>query len=294
MTTAIGIDLGATHVKFVHLDDLGHTLASGSFPTDDNPTATWPQRIRDQIAHLQKQNPTDRIGLCAPGLAARDTRSIAWMQGRLNQLQGLDWTKFLNAPRTIPILNDAHAALLGEVWKGAAVGAQNAVLLTLGTGVGGAILANGKLLRGAIGRAGHLGHISLDPTGPPDIVATPGSLENAIGDCTIHQRTNDRFTSTRDLVAAHVAGDQFATKIWLRAVRHLAAGITSIINAVDPEIIIIGGGIAAAGDALFRRLHDFLNTMEWRPLGEPVKILPAKLGDLAGAIGSAYNAMQAE
>src|SRR5258706_2141384 len=245
MTTAIGIDVGATHVKFVHVDSGGALLAGGSFPTDDKPAAAWPQRIRDQIAHLQKENPTDRIGLCAPGLAARDGRSIAWMQGRLNQVQGLDWTSFLTAQSTVPVLNDAHAALLGEVWKGAAAGAQNAVLLTLGTGVGGAILVDGKLLHGHIGRAGHLGHISLDTQGSPDIVKTPGSLENAIGDCTIQQRTAGRFTSTRDLVAAHRAGDKYATDIWLRAVRDLAAGITSIINMIDPEIIIIGGGSPA-------------------------------------------------
>src|SRR5258706_1786479 len=292
MTTAIGIDVGATHVKFVHVDSGGALLAGGSFPTDDKPAAAWPQRIRDQIAHLQKENPTNCIGLCAPGLAARDGRSIAWMQGRLNQVQGLDWTSFLTAQRIVPVLNDAHAALLGEAWKGAAAGAQNAILLTLGTGVGGAILADGKLLRGHIGRAGHLGHISLDPGGERDIVATPGSLENAIGDFTIQKRTNGRFTSTRDLVAAHLSGDKAATDIWLRALRDLAAGITSIINAVDPEIIIIGGGIAAAGDALFHPLRAYLDKMEWRPLGHPVKIVPAKLGDLAGAIGTAYNAMQ--
>jgi glucokinase len=292
MTTAIGIDLGATHVKFVHLDEAGHTLASGSFPTDDKPGANWPVHIHEQIARLQKEHPTDRIGLCAPGLVARDARSIAWMQGRLNQVQGLDWTTFLNSARHIPVLNDAHAALLGEVWKGAAVGVQNAVLLTLGTGVGGAILIDGNLLRGHIGRAGHLGHISLDAAGSPDIVKTPGSLENAIGDCTIQERSVGRFTSTRDLVAAYIAGDKTATEIWLRAVRDLAAGITSIINAIDPETIIIGGGIASAGEALFSPLRNYLDQMEWRPVGNAVKIVPAKLGDLAGASGAAYNAMQ--
>jgi glucokinase len=302
MHTALGIDLGATHVKFVHLDERGTLLAQGSFDTQDSPGLQWRPHIRQRLLDLLKSHPADHIGLCAPGLAARDGRSIAWMQGRLDQLQGLDWTTFLDSPRPIPVINDAHAALLGELWLGGFAGGtgvapvssapiQNAILLTLGTGVGGAILCDGRLLRGHVGRAGHLGHITVDADGPPDIVGTPGSLEDAIGDCTLAARSAGRFTTTRDLVAAHQAGDAVATEIWLRSIRRLAAGIASIINAVDPEVVILGGGIAAAGDALFAPLRRHLDSMEWRPVQTPVKIIPAAVGDCAGAIGAAYVAM---
>jgi glucokinase len=148
------------------------------------------------------------------------------------------------------------------------------------------------LLRGAIGRAGHLGHICLDPNGDRDIVNTPGSLEMFVGNYTIAQRTGNRFGTTHELVAAHRAGDAEATRIWLRAIHHLACGIVSIVNAVDPETIILGGGVMAAGDTLLKPLHEELDKHEWRPHGHKVKIVAASLGEFAGAIGAAYNAIQ--
>jgi glucokinase len=206
-------------------------------------------------------------------------------------LEGLVWKTFFKAPCPVPIINDAHAALLGEVWRGAARHSQNAILLTLGTGVGGAAMVDGRLLRGHLGRAGHFGHISLDPGGTPDIVRTPGSLEDAIGNCTVKARSSGRFSSTRALVAAANAGDADARCIWLRSVRALAAGIVSLVNVLDPEVVVIGGGIAQAKTALLRPLNQFLNDSEWRPGGKKICVAPAKLGDRAGAFGAAWNAI---
>src|SRR5437879_5910035 len=151
------------------------------------------------------------------------------MPGRLPGLAGLDWQKFLRWSKPVLVLNDAQAALLGEVWRGAARDSHNALLLTLGTGVGGAAMVDGHLLRGNLGRAGHLGHISLDPAGQPDIVRTPGSLEAAIGDCTVHLRSGGRFVSTKALVAAARRGDAWARRVWLASAQALAAGLASLI-----------------------------------------------------------------
>jgi glucokinase len=188
------------------------------------------------------------------------------------------------------VLNDAHAALLGEVWQGAAKGYRNVILLTLGTGVGGAVLVEGRLFKGHIGRAGHLGHVSVNADGLPDIVNTPGSLEQMIGNYNLAERSQGRFTSTRKLVEAHLAGDAEATSIWLRSIRYLAAALASFINSFDPEIVIIGGGIAQAGSALFDPLGRELDRFEWRPMGHHVPVIAAALGEKAGAIGAAYHA----
>ena len=214
------------------------------------------------------------------------------MPGRLQGLEGLDWTTFLKSPQPVPVLNDAHAALLGEAWLGAARGFQNVIMLTLGTGVGGAVIVDGRLLRGHIGRAGHLGHVSLDIDGATDVCGTPGSLEVMIGNCTIGERTHGMFQTTHDLVTAHVAGDPEASYFWLRSVRALACAISSFVNVLDPEAVIIGGGIARAGDALFDPLRECVAEIEWRSAGYAVKILPAALGEFAGACGAARNAMQ--
>jgi glucokinase len=214
------------------------------------------------------------------------------MQGRLGEVQGLNWTEFLGRSTRVPVVNDAQAALLGEVWQGAARGSRNVMLLTLGTGVGGALMVDGRLLRGAVGRAGHLGHVSLEPDGPGDIVNTPGSLEDMIGNCTVERRTGGRFKSTHDLIAAHLAGDADASRVWLRSVHALAVAVASLINVADPEVVIIGGGIARAGPALFDPLNAGLDRFEWRPHGRRARVVPAALGEYAGAIGAAWNGIQ--
>ena len=290
MSYSIGVDLGGTNIKIVVISNDGEVLDYLTCDTADA-EGSWARTIRDQLNLIQTQRGSApcHIGLAAPGLAARDGRSIAYMQGRLRGLEGFEWQSFLEAP--VVVLNDAHAALLGEVWQGAAKGFRNVILLTLGTGVGGAVLVDGRLIKGQIGRAGHLGHVSVNSDGAPDIVNTPGSLEQMIGNYNLAERSGGRFTSTRKLVEAHLAGDDDATKIWLRSVFHLAAAVASFINAFDPEIVIIGGGIAQAGAALFEPLRKELDRFEWRPMGHQVQVIPAALGEKAGAIGAAYHAI---
>jgi glucokinase len=296
MKYAIGIDLGGTRVKAVSVTAERECLSKMEVDFQQGAAMDWAKEISEIAQNLQSGRgvPASWIGLSAPGLAAADSRSIAFMPGRLHGLEGLDWTRFLNSPAPISVLNDAHAALLGEWWCGAARGFQNVILLTLGTGVGGAILYEGRLMCGTIGRAGHLGHVCLDPSGPPDITGTPGSLEDAIGNCTITKRTRGRFQTTHDLVRAHLAGDIYATEVWLKSVRDLACAICSFINVLDPEAVIIGGGIARAGSALFEPLEKHLDSMEWRPGGHKAKIIPASLGEFAGAFGAAANALESE
>jgi glucokinase len=294
MTYAIGIDLGGSSVKTVAVTAGGKTLSQSALDFDAAAKMDWAQKVRDlveQIQREQKQAPS-HIGLSAPGLAAKDGRSIAHMPGRLQGLEGLDWTSHLKSPRPVPVLNDAHAALLGEAWLGAARGFQNVIMLTLGTGVGGAAIVDGRLLRGHIGRAGHLGHTSLDIDGPTDVCGTPGSLEVMIGNCTIAERTHGMFKTTHDLVAAHEAADPEASYFWLRSVRALACAIASFVNILDPEAVVVGGGIARAGDSLFVPLRECVAEIEWRSAGYEVKILPAMLGEFAGACGAARHAMQ--
>lgn len=162
----------------------------------------------------------------------------------------------------------------------------------LGTGVGGAAMLDGRLLRGHLGRAGHLGHVSLDPSGPLDIVNTPGSLEDAIGQHSLAIRTAGRFSTTRELLAAIAAGDAFAAAAWEKSVRALAAAIAGFINTFDPEVVVLGGGISAAGDALLIPLQAHLDRFEWRPSGSQVRLVIATLGNSAGALGAARASLE--
>lgn len=288
LEAALGVDVGASHLKMVRVTRCGHLLRKRTVPTP--PTA---EALVDLLAEELNTVHGSALGVAAPGLAACSERAIAWMRGRLDYIEGLDFTERLACERQAPVLNDAHAALLGEAWLGAARGAANAVLLTLGTGVGGAALVEGRLMRGQSGRAGHFGHICLDPDGQPDMTGTPGSLEDAIGECTLARRTGGRFATTRDLLAAVEDGDQMAEEVWSRSIRILACGIASLENALDPEIVVLGGGIATAAAALLTPLRKELEGISWRPTGEPLRIVTAELGEWAGACGAAWRALQA-
>jgi len=288
---AIGIDIGGTRIKAVALS-AGHAVLDRCETATVDEPAGLVAAVAAAIERLSDAAPDATgvpVGLAAPGLAADDERSIAWMQGRLEAVQGLDWTAKLGRP--VRVLNDAQSATLAEASAGAATGCRHVVMLTLGTGVGGGAIVDGQLLRGALGRAGHLGHICLNPDGEPDIVGAPGSLEDLVGDHSVAARTGGRFADTRGLAEAVRQHDQEATRHWQRTIHVLACGIVSLINALDPQRIVIGGGIAQAGPTLFDPLRAAVAAMEWRPTGAAVAIVPATLGADAGAIGAARYAM---
>ncbi len=287
----IGIDLGGTRIKAVVVDVHGAVLESRSVKTHGDGPDAWAQCIANIVHDFEARlGVATGMGLAAPGLASPDGRKIAHLPGRLKGLVDLDWTVFLDRRDAVVVLNDAHACLQGEHWVGCAKGMRDVVLLTLGTGVGGAILQDGKVRRGRLGRAGHVGHISLDVDGPPSILGTPGSLESAIGECSVVERCQGRFRSTQELVAAAHAGNAFAQEVWRRSIRKLACGITSLINVLDPEAVVLGGGIALAGEALLLPLRQELDRVEWRPGGQQVALLTATQADFGGAIGAAAEA----
>jgi glucokinase len=295
----IGIDLGGTEIKSVAVRcPSGVIEQQETLPTCDGSFDGDQPLFQKHVAQLISMHetklgqPVRWIGLSAPGLATKSGDAIGFMPGRMAGLEGLPWREALGRDHEVHVLNDAQAALMGEIWMGAARGLQDVVMLTLGTGVGGAIVSAGRLLKGRFGRAGHLGHTTVDFEGAPDLCKTPGSIEDAIGELTLNKRSAGVFQSTEALVAAYVAGDANASKIWLRSLRALAATIVSLANAVDPEVVVLGGGITAAGEHLFVPLRDLVTEREWRPAGARVELRHAELGTWAGAYGAAYHATQ--
>lgn len=288
MAYTLGIDLGGTAVKALAVEREGGVLAEWTIPTEDQPSGGWKCGIAEllRVARGQLGEPLG-VGVAAPGLPSSDGDSICYLPGRLQGLEGLNWRQFLGMKTHVPVLNDARAALAGEAWLGAARGCRNAILLTLGTGVGGAALVDGRILGGHLGRAGHLGHLSLDPEGPLDIANTPGSLEDAIGECTILQRSGGRWRRTSEMLEAAEAGDEHALSVWLKSMRALAAGCASLVNLFDPEILVIGGGISKAGALLLDPLERDFRRFEWCPGGARVRMCLSHLGNRSGALGAA-------
>lgn len=287
---AIGIDLGCTNIKTVVVNGKGDIVLEDRQETREQDHIHWKQIIRTTVAELKSKYDISAIGLCAPGLADADNTCIAFMPGRLPGLENFSWSDFTK--ERIFVLNDAHSALIAEASFGAGKGLKHAILLTLGTGVGGGILIDGKLYQGLSQMAGHLGHSTTESNSYSlDVTNMPGSIEDAIGNLTVEQRSHGKFTTTFHLIDAYKKGDTFATWLWLSSVRKLAISIASYINILSPEAVIIGGGIAQANDALMGPLTSFLDLYEWRPGGKKTVLKLAHFSDLAGAIGAAGFAL---
>jgi len=299
MTTeyGIGIDLGGTRIKSARFElSSGALLGTAMVPTRDGERVgdlpAFAAGIRDLVTRHEAEMGARAaaVGISAPGLAARDGQSIRFMPGKLEGLEGLVWADLLQ--REAGCLNDAHAALLGEIWQGAAKDKTDVVMLTLGTGVGGAVVTGGQLLQGHIGRGGHLGHVTVDLEGPQDICGMPGSIEYEIGNGYLEARSGGRFQMTRDLLSAVEAGDPQALVLWERSVKALAVCVASLINIFDPEVILIGGGVANAWDQLKPRLDAGLAHYEWRPGGHVVPVQRATLGEWAGCYGAVWHQLK--
>ena len=290
MKSFIGIDLGGTRIKGVVIDKEGQVLDQVYTPTNDSDGKLWKNAIAETVQSLKEKTSGDVIvGLSAPGLPNENNTCIAHMPGRLQGLEGLVWSDYLK--QKVFVANDAIAALAAEAKFGAAKNKKHAIMLTLGTGVGGAILIDGKIYQGSFQKAGHFGHTTTDSEVENDVTGMPGSLEDAIGNCTIKKRSLGKYDFTHQLLEDYRNGDYFAQWIWLNSVRKLAIGIASFTNALSPEVVILGGGITEAGKDLFDPLESFLSKYEWRAGGNKTQIVKAYFGDLAGAIGAAGFAM---
>jgi len=289
--TAIGVDIGGTKIKAVAIDADGNILHQLYETTNDGDDKVWKNAVAAAVKELQSILKTEKIniGLSAPGLPNENNTAIAFMPGRMQGLENLSWKDFLHQPTYV--LNDAVAALVGEAKFGAAKNKKNVVMLTLGTGVGGAILIDGKPYQGAFNKAGHIGHMVINDEGDADVTGMPGSLEECIGNCTVEKRSKGKFNSTHELLDAYKNGNAFAKDVWLKSVRQLAIGLASVTNVLSPEVIVLGGGITQAGNDLFEPLKEYMNQYEWRAGGNKTEIVRATYGDMAGAIGAACFAM---
>jgi len=283
---AIGIDLGGTRVKAVLVDDIGNVLKEVIVPTVDQ-QGKWKDSAKSAFNQLNVNLDENEfyVGLSAPGIPDKYNKCIQLMPGRLQGIEGFDWAEFLG--REVFVVNDAVAALSAEARFGAAKNCKDAVIITIGTGVGGALLINGKIHQGAFQKAGHIGHMSINFDGEPDICGMPGSLEEAIGNYSINKRSNGKFNDTAELIEAMKNGDSFAHDIWLKSIKALAVAIASLGNILSPEKIILAGGITKAGSILTDPLEKFINEYEWRIGENRMQIEIAKFGEQAGAIGAA-------
>ncbi|MCY7391918.1 MAG: ROK family protein, partial [Leptolyngbyaceae cyanobacterium CAN_BIN12] len=199
-----------------------------------------------------------------------------------------DW---IEAKTGLPttIANDANCAGMGEAWLGAGRWFRNLILLTLGTGVGGAIILDGKLFVGHHGTAGELGLITLNPDGPACNSGNRGSLEQYASVQAIRRRTG---LEPDELGARAIAGDAKALEFWHHYGHDLGAGLASLIYVLAPEAVIIGGGVSASADLFFPAIQTELERRVLPCSLAGLQLLKAELGNQAGIVGAAKLAWQ--
>ncbi len=288
-----GLDVGGTMIKMIVLDENHNTKVQKQVPTEDSiqNTGKWQENIANLVNELSDHFGADNnllFGIAFPGLTDINNLKILNMPHRLKGLENFNWTEFLG--RKIFVINDAHAATIAEYDSFYKNKINHMLMLTLGTGVGGGVIIDGKLFQGHINRAGHFGHMSVDHQGVQTMTNMVGSLEYAIGDFSVAERTLHKYKNTAELVHAYNQKEALATHWWLQSLQKLACGITSLINAFSPELIVIGGGITNAGKSFFDPLKEFISLYEWQPGGKNVEIRSSQNGTYAGAVGAALFA----
>lgn len=255
----LGIDIGGTQIKAGLVTAEGQVLESRR--TDTPATIDeFARSIRQISAGLAER--CEGAGIGCKGRLQPGTTRVEALPGTLHYLEGQELASFLPAGLAVVADNDACMALAGEIAWGAARGRRNALMLTLGTGVGGGILADGRILRGAAGIAGHLGHYTAVTEGALCICGNRGCLETifsaraieSAASAMIHRGVATKIPSNptcEQVFEAAAEGDLPAQRILNEATAVLAGAIAGLIFIFDPEIIILGGQIAAAGGPLF-------------------------------------------
>ncbi len=281
----IGIDLGGTAIKLGRFASDGTCLQSLTVAT---PQPATPEAVVavmvDAIAQIDAQQ-TIAIGVGTPGPADAAGR-IAQVAINLQGWHDVPLADWLEAKTGLPTIlaNDANCAGLGEAWLGAGRRFQNLILLTLGTGVGGAIILDGKLFVGHQGAAGELGLITLNPHGSMCNSGNQGSLEQYVSVTAIRRRTGKE---PAELGALAQAGDPDALTFWQEYGKDLGIGLTSLIYVLTPEAVVLGGGVSASAEFFVPSVKAEIEQRVLPTSRLGLQILPAELGNSAGIVGAA-------
>jgi len=287
----IGVDLGGTAIKLGRFTEDGVCLQALRIAT---PQPAFPETVVAAIAAaIDQVDPASQaiaIGVGTPGPADAAGR-IARVAINLAGWQNVPLANWLEAKtgRSTVLANDANCAGLGEAWLGAGRKFRHLILLTLGTGVGGAVILNGELFVGRSGTAGELGLVTLNPDGPPCNSGNNGSLEQYASIQAIRRRTG---LDPAELGARAKAGNPEALAFWQAYGRDLGAGLASSIYVLTPEAIVIGGGVCGSAEFFFPTVNAEIQRRVLPSSREGLQLLCAELGNQAGMVGAARLAWQ--
>lgn len=300
---AVGIDLGGTAIKYAVISSSGEQLFSGKLPSYADQGA---EKVKEQIICAAKASidfasqeglTLEGIGVGTPGVVTPQGVVIGGAEN-IPGWENVDVAGFLHEATGlgVKVENDANLMALAETMFGAARGASDVVFLTIGTGIGGGVLINGKLFGGYQNRGTELGHITLMCDGEPCACGSRGCFEHYASTLALVRRYRERCEKGHEpvkakdgveLVALYHAGDKMAVESLQEHWDFISFGVGSLINIFAPQKIVIGGGISEAGDFYFDEIRQRVVHRAIDVCAAQTTIVPAVLGNAAGRLGAA-------
>lgn len=302
----IGIDIGGTTIKLAFIDKAGEILEKWQIPTNTAANGKFiPNEIAAAILSEMAAKGIDKtdflgIGAGVPGPVREGTVlravNLGWKDFPLKDLL----EEQLQLPVTL--LNDANAAALGELWKGSESDVESALFITLGTGVGGGIIVNQQIINGSNASGGEIGHIPVDALEQRqcgcgninclECYASANGLLQTMQNMLKQEGATYEVKDTKQLFSLLHKGNGTAEKALMQTVEHLAKAIAGILNTIDPQEVIIGGGLSEAGDSLLVPLKEAINRYAFPQIRNSFVFRKAALGNDAGVYGAAYQILK--
>ena len=313
MNYYVGIDLGGTNTKIGVVDKEGNKIFTTTMKTE---SIDGHKESLDRIANILKENLKEYdikltdvggvgIGVPGPVVKGRIVKFFANFPWQENLDLAAEFEERLGLK--VKVDNDVNVITLGEMWKGAGKGHKNVLGIAVGTGIGGGIIIDGNLVSGKNGTAGEIGHSKVVKDGKlcgcgqkgcwEAYASATGLIREAQGRLIVNKKnklyedTKGREVEAKDIFDAAKDGDEFSMDIVDYEVDYLALGISNLLNILDPEIIVMGGGVSLAGDFLLDRLRERLKKYALPSALEGLEIVEAELGNDAGILGAAHLAM---
>lgn len=306
MKHAIGIDIGGTSIKYSLVEETGKPLFENKIPSQatisrEAVIAQISDAIQDAIGFANSEKiKVSGIGIGTPGIIDNTQRTILGGAENIKGWENLKLADILEKEFNLPVLlaNDANAMALGETLYGAGQGCENIVFLTIGTGIGGAIIINGKLYSGYDNRGGELGHVPFIANGKQCACGSTGCFEAYASTSALINRFMEQTTDTDKklsreeingelIVRLYKEGDPIAKNCMEEHCDFVGHGIAGFINIFSPELVIVGGGISESGEFYIEKIRKNAFRYAMADCAINTKIVAAKLGNKAGYIGAA-------
>lgn len=305
MKNVVCFDVGGTLIKYAVINSEGEILCKEKVPTPNhNCRVTIPENMIKIIEGLKEHYELNSVGICTAGLVD-SKEGVVITAYNFHEYSGARLSEYVKQGTGLDVFieNDVNAVALGEMWMGAAKGSDAFVCIVLGTGVGGAVVIDGKVVKGVNGAAGEIGHMIVNEQGEECGCGTKGCYERYASTSAFTRsyikmakeqgiRINEDEVNGEAIMKLVNDGDKLAVEVYNKFIDSIATGIVSVTHLLDPGLIVIGGGISAQGKVFFEELNNRFRKRVIKDYANHTNIVQAQLENDAGIYGACYIALK--